>query len=238
MARWNPWHGCHKISAGCANCYVYSMDSQFGKDSSAVVKNLSFDLPVRRKKDGSYRIASGDIVYTCFSSDFFVEEADEWRKDAWAMIKERSDLVFYFITKRIDRFYVSLPEDWGAGYDNVVVCCTVENQDRADYRLPIYCGLPIRHKRIVCEPLLEKLDLTAYLSSGIEGVDVGGESGSKARVCDFDWVLDLRRQCLEQNIGFYYHQTGAKLYKDGRLYHIPRKYQHTQARKAGLDCPN
>ena len=235
MAGWNPWHGCHKLSAGCANCYVYSMDRRYEKNSSQVVKNASFDLPIRKKRDGSYQIPSGEIVFTCFSSDFFVEEADEWRKEAWAMMKERSDLLFFFITKRIDRFYVSLPEDWGMGYENVIVCCTVENQDRANYRLPIYRDLPIRHKRIICAPLLEKLDLTPYLGGWVEEVGVGGESGYHARVCDFEWVLDIRRQCMEREIGFYYQQTGAKLYKDGKLYRIARKYQHSQAHKAGLD---
>ncbi len=38
MAIWNPWHGCHKISPGCANCYVYRLDESIGKDASIVSK--------------------------------------------------------------------------------------------------------------------------------------------------------------------------------------------------------
>ena len=76
---WNPWHGCHKLSEGCRHCYVYRIDAQHGRDSSIVQKTADFDLPVRRKRDGSYKIPPGELVYTCFSSDFFVEDADEWR---------------------------------------------------------------------------------------------------------------------------------------------------------------
>ena len=56
MPLWNPWHGCHKLSAGCVNCYVYRTDGKHGIDSSVVVKTKSFGLPVRKKRDGSYKI--------------------------------------------------------------------------------------------------------------------------------------------------------------------------------------
>jgi protein gp37 len=135
---WNLWHGCHKLSAGCQHCYVYRGDSKRGIDSSIVSKTKNFDLPIQKKRDGEYKIPSGSLVYTCFTSDFFVEEADEWRAEAWEMIRLRSDLRFMMITKRIDRLQVSLPDDWSDGYENVTICCTVETQDRADYRLPIY----------------------------------------------------------------------------------------------------
>ena len=64
---------------------------------------------------------------------------------------------------------------------------------------------------------------------------VGGESGNEARECHFDWVLDLRRQCVERNIPFTFRQTGAHFVKDGRHYRILRKDQHSQAKKAGID---
>lgn len=82
------------------------------------------------------------ILPTCFTTDFFLPETDEWRKDIWAIIKERTDIDFLILTKRIDRFPQSLPSDWGTGYDNVNIGCTVENQTLADYRLPLF--YPIR----------------------------------------------------------------------------------------------
>jgi protein gp37 len=235
MTQWNPWHGCHKISAGCLNCYVYRIDSGFEKDASIVTKTRDFDLPVRKTKKGDYKIPSGNTVYTCFSSDFFLDTADDWRIQAWETIKQRKDLHFFIITKRIDRFNVNLPKDWGEGYLNVTICCTCENQDRADFRLPLFLELPILHKSIICEPLLEKIDLKKWLQPTIEKVVVCGESGAGARVCDYDWVLDIRSQCIEKNIPFHFKQTGANFRKNGKLYRIHRKDQHLQAAKAGLN---
>lgn len=151
------------------------------------------------------------------------------------MIRLRSDLRFMMITKRIDRLQVSLPDDWGDGYDNVTICCTVENQDRADYRLPIYKEAPIKHKIIICEPILERIDLSSYdISSWVEQVVVGGESGYNARPCNFDWVLELHNLCVEQSVFFWFKQTGAKFIKDGKLYNINRRLQHSQLGKQGL----
>ena len=155
------------------------------------------------------------------------------------MMRKRSDLTFLIITKRIDRFHVALPDDWGDGYPNVAIGCTVENQDRADYRIPIFLSLPIRHKSIMAAPLLESINLSAYLATGmIEEVSASGESGMKARTCDYRWVLDLRRQCIEAHVDFDFHQTGSHLLKDGRLYVIPRCHQIAQARRAGIDTNN
>ncbi len=235
MPLWNPWHGCHKLSAGCVNCYVYRTDGKHGIDSSVVVKTKSFGLPVQKKRDGSYKIGAGEMVYTCFSSDFFVEDADEWRGEAWEMIRSRPDLRFLMITKRIDRLQAVVPDDWGEGYDNVTICCTMENQERADYRLPIYRAAPVKHKIIVCEPLLSAVDLSPYLGAWVEQVIVGGESGREARTCHYDWVLGIRRQCVEHGISFRFRQTGARLLKDGQLYRIRRQFQHSQARKAELN---
>ena len=99
MGQWNPWHGCRKISVGCQNCYVYRIDSAFDRDSSAITKTAAYNLPLKKTRNGKYKLLPGATVYTCFSSDFFLEEADNWRIDAWRMIKYRSDLHFFIITK-------------------------------------------------------------------------------------------------------------------------------------------
>lgn len=236
-ADWNPWHGCTKISPGCKYCYVYRQDEMYGgtTDSSLCHKNAAFNLPLKKKRDGTYKIPSGKIIFTCFTSDFLLPDADAWRADCWNMIKRRSDCWFYFFTKRIDRLAECLPDDWGDGYDNVLIGCTVENQDRADYRLPIFLSLPIKHKSIIVAPILENIHLSVYLRDDIEEVSVGGESGASARPCNYDWILNLRQQCIEKNIPFRFHQTGSHFIKDRKLYQIKRKDQLSQARKANID---
>lgn len=237
MPLWNPWHGCEKLSTGCKNCYVYRSDYKYDRDSKEIKKNACFNMPIQKKRDGTYKIAAGERLDTCFTSDFFLDQADEWRRQAWKMIGERRDVEFFLLTKRVDRFYVGLPDDWGDGYENVTIGCTCETQQTADQRLPIYLGLPIRHKLIVCSPLLERIDLTSYLTDEIEMVTAAGESGTYARVCDYEWILDLREQCERAGKGFYFQQTGAKLKKDNKVYVIPRRLQHMQAKKAGINLP-
>lgn len=192
-------------------------------------------MPLKKNRQGEYKLTAADgVVYCCMTSDFFIEEADEWRQGCWDMMRERNDLRFHIITKRIDRFDICKPFDWGDGWDNITICSTCENQDRADYRLPIFLDLPIKHREIISEPLLEEIHIEKYLRSGlIEHVTCGGESGNNARKCDFNWVKELRRQCVRSGIPFTFKQTGAVFVKDGRLYHIDRKIQMSQAKKSG-----
>ncbi len=233
---WNPWHGCRKISPGCKNCYVYRIDASHGRDASEIRKTADFGLPLRRNRAGEWKIPDGSLVYTCFSSDFLLKEADGWRAEAWDMMRQRPGLRFLFITKRIDRLESCLPPDWGNGWENVEICCTCENQEMADFRLPIYRAAPIVRKTVVCEPLLGYIDLSNHIGPWLAGgVIAGGESGEGARLCRYDWILDLRRQCAEAGVPFHFKQTGALFEKDGRVWRIPRRSQHPQAKAAGID---
>ncbi|MDD6807644.1 MAG: DUF5131 family protein [Oscillospiraceae bacterium] len=234
---WNPWHGCTKISPGCKYCYVYRQDEMYGANEASSVcrKTGNFNLPLKRKRDKSFKIPSGQIVFTCFTSDFLLADADEWRPECWEMIKQRSDCWFYFFTKRIDRFMECIPDDWGDGYENVIVGCTIENQEMADYRLPIFLELPIKHKSIMVAPIIGPVDLSDYLNESIEEVAVSGESGVGVRPCNYDWVLKIREQCVEKDVAFRFHQTGAYFIKDGKMYRIHRRHQITQALKADID---
>ena len=234
MSIWNPWHGCKKISPGCVNCYVYRRDESIGKNASEVSKTGDFDLPVKKTRTGEYKLKKEDgVVYSCMTSDFFLKEADIWREKCWDMIRERKDLEFHIITKRIDRFEDCIPEDWEDGWDNVTICSTCENQDRADYRIPILLKSPIKHRQIIMEPMLEEIKIDKYLETGlIEQVTCGGESGDNARVCDFNWIKEVRRECIRTNIKFYFKQTGAFFKKDGQIYKIDRKNQLKQADKS------
>lgn len=234
MKVWNPWHGCHKYSEGCLNCYVYRRDGSIGKDASIITRTKMFNLPLQKKRDGRYKLTDPE-VYTCMTSDFFIAEADGWRDEIWQIIKERTDLHFIIITKRIVRYSKCLPADWHLGYSNVTLGCTVENQKQADLRLPIFQSLPCQEKFIICEPLLEKISLHNYLNSSIKYIICGGESGSTARICDYDWIINLREQCQEKNVGFRFKQTGTHFKKGAKLYTIPRHLQQAQGRKANID---
>ena len=238
MAMWNPWRGCHKYSEGCRFCYIHKGDARRGVDTNVVTKADNFCAPVERykrgEKKGEYKIKSGETVYLCFSSDFLLPDADQWRSDCWRMMRERPDLNFLFLTKRIERFMDCVPDDWGDGYENVTVGCTVENQAEAYRRLPLFDTLPIVHKNIILQPMLENMNIERHLGD-VELVVVGGESDRNARPLDYAWVLDVREQCLRQGVKFEFRQCGSNFVKDGKLYQLPVRQLMSQARKANIN---
>jgi protein gp37 len=229
---WEPWTGCYAASDGCANCYFYGpYAKRYGQNQ--IVKTDKFDWPIRKNAKGEYNIKGGKILPTCFATDFFLPEADAWRAEVWAMIKERQDIDFLILTKRIDRFEVSLPADWGDGYENCNIGCTVENQVLADSRLPLLLSYPIKRRFVACSPLLEAIDLTAYLA-GIDHVTVSGESGRDARICDYDWVLGLREQCVAAGVTFWFKGTGSLFRRDGETQRINPYKQGSLAKELDI----
>ena len=100
---WNPWHGCTKISEGCKHCYMMYNDHKGGLDGTKIYKTQSFYYPLEKDRYGEYKIKSGEVIRICMNSDFFLEEADPWRDEVWKIIKQRSDVIFYILTKRAHR---------------------------------------------------------------------------------------------------------------------------------------
>lgn len=233
-ALWNPWHGCHKCSAGCANCYVFFLDSKRDIDTDNITRSkTNFELPLKKTKCGAYKIPDGTEVATCFTSDFFIKEADKWRDEAWTIIKARKNVRFLICTKRISRIMQCLPSDWGDGYENVAIAVSCENQNAADLRLPYLLSAPIKHRYIFLAPILEYVCLNEYLKSGqIEMVSVGGESYANARECDFDWIRRIYADCAHYGVKFDFHQTGSNFIYKGKRYTIEHRSEYRQAKKA------
>lgn len=233
---WNMWHGCTRYSEGCKYCYVYRGDESRGLDASVVKKTAAFDLIERKDRYGQYKIRGGETVFMCFSSDFLLEEADEWRGEIFAMMRRRPELNYFFITKRILRLQSVLPPDWGDGWDNVRIGVTCENERRLKERMPCFLSLPVKRRALILEPFLSEMDIREFISGGgVEEVVAGGESGENARPVDYDWILKVRRACEDCGVTFRFKQTGARFIKNGVCYRIKRADQHRQAKKAGID---
>ena len=237
MTVWNPWHGCTRLSRGCAGCIVFQVDKAHGRNTTLVRKTQAFDLPIRMNRKKEYRLNPEDgVVETCCTSVLFHPDADLWRREAWEMIKARPELTFYIVTKRPERFYIGLPDDWRGGYENVVIGCSCESQYTADRRLPVFLKLPIRHKRIVLEPMLQAIHIERFLekySDAIEEVSCGGEIGDNARMLDYAWVIDMNIQCVKYDVAFRFLQTGTNFRRGARQYRIDKsecKNQATMAR--------
>lgn len=235
---WNPWHGCIKCSEGCQNCYMYFLDRVREHDGSNIYKTKSgFNYPLQKRKDGRYKIQSGELIRVCMTSDFFLKEADLWRNDAWEIMRLRPDVKFFLLTKRPERVLECLPKDWNNGWENIMLNVTCENQRRADERIPILLELPFKHKGIMCAPLIGEVSIEKYLVSGqIEQVICGGENYDGARPCDFDWVKKLRFECENHNITFCFIETGTIFIKDEKRYYLPQKrLQSKMAYKSGMN---
>lgn len=234
---WNPWHGCVKKSEGCRNCYMYFLDRQRDRDGAFVykVKN-NFDYPLQKDKNGAFKIKSGERIRVCMTSDFFLEQADPWRNDAWRIIRQRPDVVFFLLTKRPERVGACLPSDWGNGWENVFFNVTCEDQKNADERIPLLLDLPFRHKGIMAAPFIGPLSIGRYLQSGqIEQVIAGGENYDGSRPLHYTWVKRLYEDCVAFETTFCFIETGTRFVKDGKTYFLKdKRLQSRMAFKSGL----
>ena len=233
---WNPWHGCKKCSEGCQNCYMFYLDAQRGQDGGKIYRTKAgFRYPLSKTRSGEYKVRSGEMIRVCMTSDFFLEEADLWRDEAWDIIRQRPDVKFFLLTKRPQRVRDHLPKSWGDGWENVMFNVTCENQKRADERIPILLDLPFKHKGIMCAPFIGPVSIRKYLSAGqIEQVLCDGENYGGARPCRYEWVRQLHDECAAFNVTFVFCGTGRRFVKEGKMYHLEGSVQSEQARKSGL----
>lgn len=235
---WNPWHGCVKCSEGCENCYMYFLDKIRDKDGRRIYRTKAgTQYPLSKNRQGEFKVKSGELIRVCMTSDFFLEEADPWRDEAWDTMRKRPDVKFFLLTKRPQRVARCLPRDWGSGWENVMFNVTCENQKRADERIPLLLDLPFRHKGITCAPFIGPVSIRNYLATGqIEQVICGGENYDGSRPCDFEWVKSLGKECAEQNVTFAFIETGTRFVKDGKTFNLPsKKIQTQQAFRSGVE---
>lgn len=217
---WNPWIGCTKVSAGCANCYAEALDHRWGHDSWGPGKprrrtsttNWNEPLKWNAKAKAAGRRAR---VFCASLADVFDPEAPEGApEDLWALIRLTPNLDWLLLTKRPERIRASLPKEWGAGWPNVWLGTSVENQAAADLRIPVLAQVPARVQFLSAEPLLGPVNITAA-HTRIEGACqihwaiVGGESGPGHRPMETAWARDLRDECRQLGIAFFFKQLGG-----------------------------
>lgn len=207
-ATWNPWMGCTKVSPGCAHCYMFREQRQYGHDPELVRRSKTlFRAPIRWP--------DGKLIFTCSWSDWFHPDADGWRDEAWEVIRETPRHTYQILTKRTELVLERLPADWGDGYPNVWLGVSIENS-RFTWRADELREIPAALRFISAEPLLgslfeaaldlrngdnrenivlkrRPLDLT-----GFSWVIVGGESGSRvdARPMHPAWAREIRDACI------------------------------------------
>lgn len=243
-ATWNPWRGCDKVSPGCAHCYMFRDQERYGRNPAVVVRAAAgtFHAPLGRKwtlkaREIRAREQRPMRVFTCSWADFFHPDADAWRDDAWAIIRDRPEFDWQILTKRPELVADRLPADWGDGYPNVWLGVSIENR-RFVGRADILRGLPAAVRFVSAEPLLGPLIPPHHLAvddpdggdeivvpfwgdqagaggpdeldlDGIDWLIAGGESGPRHRPMRAQWVRDLRDACAHSGTAFFFKQWGG-----------------------------
>ena len=235
---WNPWHGCHRVSEGCRNCYMFLGDESRGVGDSDTVRRskTQFDLPLKKDRKGSFQLKNR-LVLTSMTSDFFIEEADEWRDEAWSIIRRRKDCTFVILTKRPHRIGACLPPDWGDGYPNVRLSVSVENQSAWDERIPLLCDVPALKHDVFIAPMIGPISTDALLDGyKVDCIYLGGEYCPNARPCDYEWVLGVRESCIRHGVTFHWRNCGTNFIKGGTVYtDLPIKAQGSICCSADID---
>ena len=202
---WNPVTGCHKISAGCENCYAQRMAIRLQKMGNAKYAN-GFKLtlqdtclsdPLKWKKPM--------LIFVNSMSDLFHKNVPmEYIQKVFDVMNNCPQHVFQVLTKRAARLKsIAEKVTWT---DNIWLGVTVENEACKE-RIEYLQGVPAKVKFISFEPLLD--DVGALNLIGIDWAIIGGESGWKARPMQEEWVLNIKKQCEEQSTLFYFKQWGG-----------------------------
>ena len=217
----NFWMGCRKFSEGCQNCYMFIEQKRRTLDPENVrLCTTTWKKPLKWQKEAE-RAGKCKSVFACSYSDFFLPEADEWRDDAWALIRETPNLIWQLASKRTNLIAERLPTDWGNGYKNVWLGTSAELKkylSRLDELRTIPCVL----RWLDLAPMLE--DLMPELAEHIDGfgwVIASGETGCnevEPRPFDLQWARNVRDMCSSRGIPFYFsHTAGRERHPDRHL---------------------
>ncbi len=204
-ATWNPSTGCNKVSAGCKNCYAETMAIRLQHMNARGYENgFKFNLMPERLEQ-PLRIKKPTKFFVNSMSDLFHEKMPfDYLDQIFEVIRLTPQHTYQILTKREDRLTEYFSHKTAP--DNVWLGVTVENS-KTTKRIDVLRRIDARIRFLSCEPLLAnlgKLDLT-----DIHWVIVGGESGRKARPMQPQWAIDIKHQCEQQEVSFFFKQWGA-----------------------------
>jgi protein gp37 len=222
---WNPWTGCKKCGPGCTYCRA---------SSTIKISSTEFKRPIQamympgvKACDKPYKIPSGSIIKVCTTSDFFIDALEKVKQEAIEEIEARKDCLFIITTRRpenIDKYFESYTEK---ELRNIVINVAVEDNERAWEKIPILLNInsPIKYRGISISPMIEPLDLSPFLSSGlISRVELNGESyrgwSGVPHELNIDWVKYISNQCKEYEVAFKFKATGTRIIVNNKKEYI------------------
>lgn len=219
-ATWNPTTGCDRVSPGCDNCYALTLakrlkamgSEKYQEDGDPRTSGPGFKLTLHPEVlDLPRSWRQPRIVFVDSMSDLFHPDVPvEFIRQVFVVMAETPRHTYQILTKRSQRLRQLAPTlEWPA---NVWMGVSVET-DRYRFRIDHLRDAPASVRFLSLEPLLgplPSLDL-----EGIHWVIVGGESGPNARPMSPEWVREIRDQCSEAGVPFFFKQWGGRTPKAG-----------------------
>lgn len=213
---WNPVTGCTKVSPGCKHCYAETLAERFrgvpghpyeqGFDlrlwPNRIAVPLSWKAPRRIFVNSMSDLFHEDVPYGFIDRVFHVMRRASWHQ--FQVLTKRPDRMRDYIARRASKWGVLRESN-----PNIWLGTSVETQAYVS-RAQIVSSIPVAVRFLSCEPLLGPLDLHGLLGpNAINWIIVGGESGAGARPMDYEWVVHIQRQCVLNNIPFFFKQWGG-----------------------------
>jgi len=209
-ATWNPIRGCTKISPGCKHCYAEAFAERF-RGVKGHPYEQGFDLrmipekllePLQWKKPRMVFVNSmSDLFQPGVPDDFIIEVVKVMKRANWH--------TYQILTKRSERMRDLLKDklNFAAAASHIWWGVSVEDRRYGVPRIAHLQATPVRIRFLSIEPLLE--DIGRIDLAGVHWVIVGGESGPSARPIRKEWVLQLKNQCSQANVPFFFKQWGG-----------------------------
>lgn len=213
-ATFNPVWGCTKVSPACDQCYAEGVADRFAPGAWGphgtfrTFGNSHWNAP-RRWNHVAGRDGVRKRVFCASMADVFDNRwPDGVRDRLWRLIAETPNLDWQLLTKRPSNIAEMLPADWGAGWKNVWLGITAENQIELDRRWPHLAKIPAHIRFMSCEPLLSDLILPDARDL-LHWVIVGGESGRRARPTPVARAISVVDQAKAMGAAAFHKQAGS-----------------------------
>jgi protein gp37 len=235
---WNPTTGCDRVSAGCENCYALTLAkrlkamgvAKYQNDGNEHTSGPGFRLTLHEDTlSAPLRWRQPRLVFVNSMSDLFHDDVPEsFIRSVFDIMDDTPRHTYQLLTKRSRRLLMLAPRlEWPS---NLWVGVSVENA-RYRFRVDHLRQIPAAVRFISAEPLLGRLgtiDLT-----NIDWVIAGGESGPAARPMEIAWGRELRDQCVEAGVKFFFKQWGGRTPKAGGRVLDGRTWDDIPARAVG-----
>jgi protein gp37 len=217
---WNPTTGCDKTSPGCENCYALTLakrlkamrQPKYQRDGDPRTSGPGFGLTVHPDTlDIPRSWHAPRVIFVNSMSDLFHPSVPlGYIRDVFDVIEGTPQHTYQVLTKRSKRLAEFAERlQWP---DNLWMGVSVESM-RYSFRIDHLRNIDAAVRFVSAEPLLGPLP--ALDLSGIHWLIAGGESGPNARPMDRSWVADLRDQCDDARVRFFFKQWGGRTPKAG-----------------------